>query len=258
MRHLTALLKLKNEKKLNYSQVPKTLLNELLDEGLIEIKTISGNKKKVLTKELFFTVYNNLEAIQDSNTRAQLIQAKTDTKQKKISPMDGLYVNGRCSIEGLKLPLFNKSALFFKELPKIDKEILVIGVENFENLIYFEKQLSYFRDNEILFVYRNQKMLEFLENIENNIIYFSDFDLAGINIFLSEIKPRNSKIELFIPHNINLLISEYGSKKLYAKQLNRYKNTKSEDKTINNLISFIHKEQKVLEQEFFILESDFD
>ena len=251
MRYIKTLLKLKELGELNYSQLPQTLIKELRDENLIEIKTLSANKKKIIVKEAFYIKYKNLKEIQNSSTRAQLSKI-THTKKIKISPQDGLYINGKCDIEGVKLPLFSNSALFLKEAPKISKNILIIGVENFENLLYFESQLKYFQKSNILFVYRNSAMLKFFQTLENKIIYFGDFDLAGINIYQTEILPRCKSVTFFIPHNIEELIMNDGSVKLYKKQYNKYKNIKSENRNIQNLIDIINKNQKALEQEYFI------
>jgi len=91
-----------------------------------------------------------------------------------------------------------------------------------------------------------------LKTFENRLIYFGDFDLAGIGIYLNEIKVRNNNIELFIPKDIEELLNKFGSSKLYKKHYSKYKNLKSSDKTIQNLIDTIHKEQKSLEQEWFL------
>lgn len=252
MRYLKTLQELFSKQEVSFSSVPEKLKDELLDEGLIEIKIISANKKKIIITKEFRKVYNNLDDINNANTRSDLIKARTHTKNKNISPQDGLYINGKCNILDFKLPIATNSAVFLKEIPDISNDILIICVENFENLIYAKAQFKYFRDNNILFVYRNSAMLRFIKDLENNIIYFGDMDLAGINIYQNEIKPRNKNIVLFIPENIQNIIVEYGSKKLYEKQINRYKNLTSDDKNIQKLIDTINQEQKALEQEYFI------
>jgi len=254
MRHIKTLQKLRDRGELSFSEVPKTLLKELIDEDLVFVKNLSPTRKKVKIKDQFLDYYLNLDEIQNATCRAELILAKSDTKKKKISPQDGLYIAGRCKVDGVCLPTFEKSALFLKELPSLEKNTLVIGVENFENLIYFEKQLRFFREEDILFVYRNKKMLELFEKINNTIIYFGDFDLYGIRIYEQEILPRNKDIEFFIPTNIEKQISDFGSQELYTKQLDRCKNLLSSSEKIQNLINTIHKHQKSLEQEFFIVE----
>ncbi len=252
MRYIKTLLKLKEFKELNFSQVPTNLMKQLKDENLIDIKTVSANKKKIIVKEQFLIKYKDLEKIQNSSTRAQLSKI-SHSKKVKISPQDGLYLNGICKIEGVQLPLFKNSALFLKEFPKISKDILVIGLENFENLIYFESLLNYFQDDNILFIYRNGAMLKFLESIENEIIYFGDFDLAGISIYQKEILPRCRNVTFFIPNSIEEIIIKNGSVDLFKKQYNKYKNIKSEDESIQKLIDIINKYQKAIEQEYFII-----
>ena len=252
MKYIKTIQRLKKDKEVNYSIVPKKLLRHLLSEELISVKHISASKKKVIVNNSFFIYYANVDDIDKASTRAELTKAKTDSKIKRIKPQDGLYIAGNCMVNNINLSLFVKSAMFLKELPEIDDDILVIGVENFENLIYAKEQFYLFEDKKILFVFRNKKMLEFFQNLNNNIIYFGDFDLAGISIYINEILPRNKTIKFFLPKEIKNYITEYGSKKLYEKQINKYKNLTSNIKEIEELIDFINAKQQALEQEFFI------
>jgi len=258
MRYIKTLLKLKKERTLNYSSIPKKLLQDLLEEELIQIESSSSSRRKVSVNSAFDIYYKDLEKIQTAQTRAELILAKTDTKNKKISPQDGLYLCGNIFINNIDLNLFEDSALFIKSIPKIENDVLVVGVENFENLIYAKKQFYLFEEVNILFVFRNKKMLEFLETLENRIIYFGDFDLAGIFIYLNEILKRAKYAKFFLPQNLEYYIDEYGSKELFQKQINKYKNLITKDRKLQNLIEFINKKHKVLEQEFFIKERDND
>lgn len=253
-KYMQTLLKLKEFQELNYSAVPKELLKQLLDEKLVVVRTISAKRKKILVTEAFFQEYKDLENIQNATSRAELIALQSHSKIKKIAPQDGLYLNGNCEILNVKLPLFNKSAVFLKEIPEISKDILIVVVENFENLIFWEEQLRYFQKENILFIFRNKMMLKFIENIENKIIYFGDFDLAGIDIFQTQVLVKNKNIEFFIPQNIEEDIKQYGSRELFTKQFSKYKNIKSQDSKMQNLIDIIIKNQKGIEQEFFIKE----
>jgi len=85
------------------------------------------------------------------------------------------------------------------------------------------------------------------------MLYFADFDLAGILIYQKEFQ-NISSIELFIPKNIENIIKQYGSKKLFDEQysLNQYKNLTSSNTQIDRLVKIIKREQKALEQEYFI------
>ena len=254
MRYIKTLLKLKTSRELNYSSVSQKLLKELLDEELVSIKRSTGIRRKVYVTEAFDAYYDTLEKIDVAQTRAELIQAKTDTKRKKISPQDGLYLSGNIILNGINLHSFEESALFMKHCPTIESDVLVIGVENFENLIYAKTQFRLFEAKKLLFVFRNKKMLEFIKNLQNRIIYFGDFDLAGISIYKNEIQPRAKNVEFFLPQNVDYFIEKYGSKKLFEHQINKYKNLTVEDEKLQALIVFIDAKQKVLEQEFFIKE----
>jgi hypothetical protein len=251
-KYIKTLLKLKEMGELNYSSLPKILLANLLEESLVEVKTITGRKKRVIAKGVFYEVYSHLEGISSATMRSELISEKSHSKSKKISPQRGLYLNGNCEILGVKLPLFDKSAILLREIPPIHEAILVVVVENFENLIFWENQLELFPKGDILFLFRNKISLELIKNIKNKIIYFGDFDLAGVDIFQTQIKTRNKNIQLFIPQGVEGLIEKFGSRELFSKQIDRYKNIKSDDEAIQKLISTIIKYQKGLEQEFFI------
>jgi len=249
MKYLKTLLKLKQNKSLNYSQIPPKLLQKLKEEGLIKITGTS--RKKVVVNEYFDKVYKDIEKIDNANSRSELSNIG-DTKLKQIYPMSGFYINGVCKLENITLPIIDESVLFLKNLPKIDTNILIVILENFENLVYCEKLLKYFKKENILFIYRNSAVLKILKDLENEIIYFSDFDLAGVSIYLNEIFVRNNTIKLFIPDNIESLLNNFGSNNLYKKHYIKYKNLKSNNKEVQKLIETIHKTQKSIEQEWFI------
>ena len=253
MRYLKTLLKLKANKELNYSSVPESLLQKLQEENLVTVVTLSPKRKKVKVKEEFFNVYSNIEKLEDITTRAELIQSNAHTKEISISPQEGLYINGNCLINNVKLPLFQKSAIFLKEIPQIDENILVVGVENYENLIYFESLLHLFQNENILFVFRNKTMREFFRTIPNKKIYFGDFDLAGIAIYLEQIYPLDNGIDFYIPQDLDIIIPNFGSNYVYEKQLNQYKNLSCANEKIQEIIDIIHTNQKSLEQEYFLI-----
>ena len=249
MRYLKTLLKLKQNRELNYSSIPKILLEDLLSEGLVEV--VGLRRKKVVVNQYFDEAYKDIKPIEEATTRSDLAKLK-DTKLKKISSQDGLYLNGRCQLGSICLPIAQDSALFIKDIPSIAKDTLIVVVENFENLLYCNATLKLFREDDILFVYRNKKMLELISVVENQIVYFGDFDLAGVAIYLKEILPRNPSIKLFIPYNIEQLLYDNGSSRLYQKHFSKYKELQTDIKEIQHLIETIHKTQKSLEQEYFI------
>jgi len=121
MKYKNTLCLLKKNKELNYSQVPKDLLTKLKDEGLIEIKILSAKRKKVLINNLFLEKYRDIEDIIKAKTRHELVALNQDSKVKRISPQDGLYIQWQMSNRAFNLPLFAKSAIFLKEIPILKK-----------------------------------------------------------------------------------------------------------------------------------------
>jgi hypothetical protein len=255
MRYYKTLLKLKQEGSMSRSSVPDKLFFELHDEGLIRIEQLSARKQKVHITPDFLVHYQDLEAISTATTRAELSQKGFNTKEKKISPQEGLYLNGVCQLfPTLFLPIVEESAFFVKRVPEIAGDITIVVVENFENLIYHQHIASLMQLSQYLVIFgRNNLLYQFLkESNANKIIYFGDFDLAGISIYLHEIYPCNNHISFFIPHNIESLIKEYGVSSLYTKQFTKYKELSNSIVQIQTLINTIHSTQKSLEQEFFI------
>ena len=90
-----------------------------------------------------------------------------------------------------------------------------------------------------------------LEFIPNRILYFGDFDLAGIRIYETEFKRRlGDRISFIIPPDIEYRMKQAGNPSLYSKQVNEgFANLKSFSKELTNLISLIHHLQSTYEQE---------
>jgi hypothetical protein len=252
MKYLNTILKLKKYKELSYSKIPKPLLDELSNEDLITIISLSPSKKKVKIKETFLKKYHNIELIDEADSRSELITAQSHSKSKRFNPQEGLYLNGSCQLDCIQLPIAKESAFFTKNFPKVHKDTHIIGVENFDNLIYFEHLQNLIGKKDILVVYRNKMMHSFFNKLSNQITYFGDFDLAGVHIFIHEVLAKNNNISLFIPPNIEVLLKNHGNTILYAQQLQQYKNLKSDNSKIQQLLNYINYYQKGLEQEFFI------
>lgn len=90
-----------------------------------------------------------------------------------------------------------------------------------------------------------------LETIPNRILYFGDYDLAGIRIYETEFKRRlKNKVSFIIPEDIEARIRKSGNPDLYTKQINEgFSSVSSTDKRITNLIRLIHSLQSGYEQE---------
>lgn len=265
------------ENELNASELKdKKLLEELIQEQIIHLKRLSTRKAKIilLYKDRLNLFLENKYKIKNLNeyinminkkeiSRSELSKITSNTKSKKTNVQKGIYLN---SLENIEIivdnekiqvsPILNGS-IFINHLSKIEvnKDILIVIVENFENLLQIKKQKYLFEiyNKKILFIFRNSAIYEYLKYFENEIIYFGDIDLAGISIYLNEIKSKIlNHSSFFIPQNLEELL-ESANSILYFNQYDKYKNLKSDEKYLENLISLINKYKTTVEQEVLIL-----
>lgn len=90
-----------------------------------------------------------------------------------------------------------------------------------------------------------------LETIPNRILYFGDFDLAGIRIYETEFKKRlGRRISFIVPDDLEERIRRGGNPHLYAKQINEgFMSVSSQSEEINDTIKLLHRLQSTYEQE---------
>ncbi len=268
------LQKLRVQKEINGSEFrDKKFLEELKEEKIVHIKQLSSKRVKIILLKNFddyllnkfniSNLENYIEILSKKDvSRNELSHISNDTKIKATKVQGGIYVNTLEEIH-IKIddeiclinPLIN-GAIFINHLSKIqvDKNILVVIVENFQNLLAMKKQKYLFSgfDKKMLFIFRNSYLYKYLPEFETEILYFGDIDLAGISIFLNDINPKiKTKSSFFIPKDIEFRIQKANSK-LYYKQYEQYKNLDSKQKYISNLIKLLHKYKKTIEQESFI------
>lgn len=265
------------ENELNASELKdKKLLEELIQEQIIHLKRLSTRKAKIillykdrlnLFLENKYKIKNLNEYINTINkkeiSRSELSKITSNTKSKKTNVQKGIYLN---SLENIEIIVDNEKiqvnsilngSIFINYLSKIEinKDILIVIVENFENLLQIKKQKYLFEiyNKKILFIFRNSAIYEYLKYFENEIIYFGDIDLAGISIYLNEIKSKIlNHSSFFIPQNLEELL-ESANSILYFNQYDKYKNLKSDEKYLENLIALINKYKTTVEQEVLIL-----
>ena len=94
-----------------------------------------------------------------------------------------------------------------------------------------------------------------LESLPNRILYFGDFDLAGIRIYETEFKRRlRNRISFILPGDIEGRIRKHGNPALYTKQVNEgFASVTSPSGESNALISLLHSLQSCYEQEGYCL-----
>ena len=271
------LIRLQNKKRINGGEFKSYLhlVEPMFSEGGLRRKQISKQKFEVslINIDSFNLYINRKFNIEDLNgyllnlqnpnvTRADMLTTSTDDKAITINPFNGVYIASYDDVDifidgkKTKLNTLNGTALFVNNACKLEisKELLVIGIENAENLLFIVKQIEYFshlREKKI-FIYRNPFMLGWLETIENNYLHYGDFDFAGISIYKSQILPRvKADKRFFIPSNIEELL-EQGQSDLYYKHYAYKNNILGIDEDIDTLIALIEDYKKTVRQEFLI------
>lgn len=269
------LVKLVEEKSLNGSEFKhQGLLQELEEFGVVQVR-VKGQRSKIhlLSKEkldiLLYQRYNisdldtYINVIDNKQrTRAEITHASGDSKDLKTEVQSGLYIASYepidIKINGQKTVLFtmDMSSFFVHKNASLGfgEDILIVGVENFENVTYIQKQKKLFDDGrQKMFVWRNEYARSFFSECKNDYLHFGDFDLAGVNIYLKEIIPRlpHDRCKFFIPRNMEKLLKS-GNSEDYFKHVKRYPNLKSDKKYLQEFIDLLHKEKRSLHQEFLI------
>lgn len=271
------LVQLLQGEKIPSSIVKHSLIDELVDEGII-IRTGRIQKKIQITNKnsLFQYLHNKhginnlekyIEACQKENVlRSELVEVSSDSKMKKVRTFKGFLINSYTPIQSTfdnKTKTLNFTEGIFKFIYDFEnfipeQNVTIVGIENPENFRFIDKQKHYFKDIKPLFISRypqnqSKDLIKWLQSIPNKYIHFGDFDFAGIGIYLNEFKKHISdKSTFFVPDNIDFLISENGSKERYNKQKVNFDPKAIQEEKLIELINIIHKHKKGLDQERLI------
>ena len=261
------------------SRISNKLLEELLAEGLLLVNSRGSRKSyrardaEALKRFLIDKdeVYRILE-VDASDSRASMAKETGNSKLMMLRSCPGFLINSYENIECLlngKPFLVNPqegSFIFISDWEQfsIPEDVVVIGVENMENFrmirkqrVFFEKYLiTHGLSKKVIFVSRypqSTDLRKWLCTTPNHYLHFGDFDLAGINIFLSEFqqfigKERSSYL---IPNDVESRLKS-GSRKRYDEQYCRYKDIKSDICELQQLIDIINRERKAYDQEGYI------
>lgn len=141
----------------------------------------------------------------------------------------------------------------------IPSDVVVVGVENMENFRKVRQQCQLFMEavgsTRLLFVSRypqSKDLVSWLQKIPNRYVHFGDFDLAGINIFLTEFYAHlGARSSFLIPHDIEARLRN-GSKERYDAQYQRFRNLRTDMQPLQALIDFINKFHRGYDQEGYI------
>lgn len=268
------------------SKISNKLLEELLAEGLLLVNS-RGSRKSYRARDVNALKrylidkdenYRMLE-VGVSDSRASMAAETGNSKLITIRSCPGFPINSYEPIECLLCGepfLVNPqkgSFLFVSEWEEftIPKNVVVIGIENMENFRLIRQQRSFFETylktrrlpTKVLFVSRYPQSVDlrkWLMSIPNHYLHFGDFDLAGINIFLSEFQQYigNERSSYLIPDDIEYRLLKLGSRKRYDEQLHHFKQLNSNNYELQRLIELIHNKRKAYDQEGYINGTRFD
>lgn len=141
----------------------------------------------------------------------------------------------------------------------VPDDVVVVGVENMENFRMIRQQRELFEqcigNNRLLFVSRYPQSIDlrsWLQIIPNRYIHFGDFDLAGINIFLTEYNAYlGNRSSFLIPSDIERRLAK-GTIERYNDQYQKFKSLNSNIPEIQHLIDVINRYHRCYDQEGYI------
>lgn len=257
-----------------FSKSGKLLIDKMSEYGIVEKLPLRKNSFAIIlhsidAMESYLTQHCAIDDLQaycralelEDPTRAELTKLGVGSKLRSTAPKTGFHINSPDGVtvyiddNPVKLELPDRCALFVHrdaEL-RIDENVLIVGVENFENMTYvhLHEQIGG-HDTKRVFIERSPTLQQWIEKVPNKYLHFGDIDLAGINIFLAEYLPRvGDRGFFFIPTTIEDDIKS-GDAELFKKQYSRYKNIDTDISELKKLIALIKSEGKVIEQEYYI------
>ena len=238
----TNIVKLAQKGELYKSNFSEKQIKALLDNGFAKVELRKRNGRNIFVLIASDSLKKYIKDNKSAKTRSELAKRGQSTKNQNMEVMKGIFYKTK----EINLP---KYALAFSKNPSIQNTSLLIVVENFENLRMIESQQIYKEFSDAVFCWRNNSH-SFFQNFKK-VIYYGDYDIAGLKIFLSEIKHKNKS--LYVPATLDKDIQKSGLGSLFAKQHSFLNYVCSSDrKDVKMVLKSIQEYQKCLEQEFYI------
>jgi hypothetical protein len=254
------------------SQLPKSLLEALQQAGVVQLeKSGSSYVVRGLPGSLADFVERHwgirdlaqyAEAAPDIRSRGMLADIAGDSKALPNKPLGGIFIRsfGNCFLADQPLntsPLGSAVLVSLGHLPKlrIDAPHL-IAVENVECLWKFEIAQSYFPVlsglNFALALrwHWGSVWRQWLKGWPGKLLYFPDYDPAGLRIFATEVLAREPNAQLLVPQDFEAVLEQRGKRELYLKQ-EKYLNLVEtfEHQDLARVCRALRKTRKALEQE---------
>lgn len=256
------------------SSLRNDLAEELLDEGLLTVKTHGSRRAyaaidTVALGKFVESHYGGLRTVNKERlTRAEIASETGNSKLVVVRSCPGFPVNTyepiSCMLNGREFMVHPQegSFLFVADWQSffIPEDVVVVGIENMENFRMIRQQRNLFEQCigtvRLLFVSRypqSTDLRSWLQIIPNRYVHFGDFDLAGIHIFLTEFHAYlGTRSSFIIPQDIEERLAK-GSLERYNDQYARYNRISSDITEVQSLIDLINKYHRCYDQEGYIL-----
>lgn len=274
---MNALLQLVNGETVAASLLRKDFTEILLAEGMLTVQTHGSRRSfraidTVGLKNFLQAHYEELRTIGDNvsvscETRSGQAVETGNSKLVKVRSCPGFPVNSYqpipCSLNGKPFVVNppEGSFLFIDNWQHfaIPEDVIVVGIENMENFRMIRQQRQLFEKElgnaSLLFVSRypqSTDLRKWLQDIPNKYVHFGDFDLAGINIFLTEFhKHLGDHSTFLVPSDIAQRLAK-GSQVRYDNQYDKYHTLRCDIPYLQSLIDLINQYHRGYDQEGYI------
>ena len=273
------LLRLRSGESLPASALRGEWVEELLREGVL-IGSSHGSRRNLtapsphLLEQVLGQIDERLgnlermqEVLREEKTRSEQAAETGNSKLVLTRSCPGFPVNSyepiSCLLHGRELMICPQEGTFVFvadwQALSIPTDVVVVGIENMENFRLVRQQKALFSSllpgKRLLFVSRypqSSDLRSWLQMIPNGYVHFGDFDLAGINIFLTEFhRYLGEKSSFLIPMDIEERLRK-GSMERYREQYPKFKNLFSDISSLQRLIDLIHQYRRGYDQEGYI------
>ena len=280
---ITALQRLIEGDSVASSLLRNDMAETLLAEGLLTVKAQGSRKtfhaidKEALLRfleshyEEFRDVSDSSLVEKDQLTRSDQALSSGNSKLVKVRSCPGFPINSykpiNCLLHGQRVIIYPPEGSFMYiddwRSFSVPEDVVLVGIENMENFRMIRKQRTLFEsvlgDKPLLFISRypqSTDLRQWLQTIPNRYIHFGDFDLAGINIFLTEFqKYLGDRASFLIPPDIEQRLSQ-GSSVRYNAQYSKFHTLHCSDKNLQSLVDVINKYHRCYDQEGYIAKND--
>lgn len=273
--HQEKLIRLLNGESIPFSSLPEPLRQTLFEEQLLTVSAHGTRQilRSLDTDALRTFLYSHFEELRswkekveiigDIGSRAEQAVSSGNSKLEKVRSCPGFMINSYepicAKLNGSDITVYpaEGTMLFIADWQSfsIPADVLVVGVENMENFRKVARQRYLFEKfGKVLFVSRypqSSDLREWLKQIPNRYLHFGDFDLAGINIFITEFYCHlGERSEFFVPEDIEERLAN-GSAERYNSQA-RFIGKQIQDERLLPLYNMIQKYHRCYDQEGYI------